>query len=517
MTPSGSSGGDRSLGALGAGVERRLDLFQQQDIVRRLWEHDHTIWKPEPTEITNRLGWLTVADQMLGDVDDLRRFAEQIAGEGCRTAVLLGMGGSSLAPEVLHSTFGAASGFLKLTVLDTTDPTTIQGVERSIDLKRTLFIVASKSGTTIETLSHLAYFWDKLADGGHFVAITDPGSPLQKLGEERTFRRVFLNPADIGGRYSALSYFGLVPAALVGVDVGQLLDRARNTARACDQRVPPAENPGARLGAALGEGALAGRDKATLVLPDEISTLGYWIEQLIAESTGKEGKGILPVEGEPLAPPELYGRDRLFVATGEHDGLAALETAGHPVVRLPYDGPVQLGAEFFRWEFATALAGHVLGINPFDQPNVQEAKDATARILERGGGQSAPETARLSEVLESIHPGDYVAIQAYLPRTSEVETELQAARLKLRERYQVATTIGYGPRFLHSTGQLHKGGPDSGLFIQVVGEDTVDLDVPGKPFTFGELKRAQALGDLESLRARDRRVTRVTLDELQGV
>jgi hypothetical protein len=359
--------------------------------------------------------------------------------------------------------------------------------------------------------------WEKLPDGRHFVAITDPDTPLQKLGEGRGFRRVFINPADIGGRYSVLSYFGLVPAALIGADVAQLLDKARNTARACDRSVPPAENPGAWLGAVLGEAALAGRDKATLVLPDEISTLGYWIEQLIAESTGKEGKGILPVEGEPLGPPELYGQDRLFVAIGEREGLSDLETAGHPVVRLPYDGPLQLGAEFFRWEFATAITGHVLAINPFDQPNVQEAKDATGRILERGRALSAPETERLAAFLDSVSPGDYIAIQAYLPRNDEVDAELQSARRKLRERFRVATTAGFGPRFLHSTGQLHKGGPNSGVFIQVVGDDPVDVDVPGKRFTFGELKRAQALGDLESLQARGRRVTRVTLDELQGV
>jgi hypothetical protein len=390
-------------------------------------------------------------------------------------------------------------------------------MEQSVDLEKTLFIVASKSGTTIETLSHFAFFWEKVADGRHFVAITDPGSPLQKLGEEREFRWVFMNPADIGGRYSALSYFGLVPAALIGADVDQLLGRAHDMARACEHRVPTAENPGAWLGAVLGEGALAGRDKATLVLPEGISTLGYWIEQLIAESTGKEGKGILPVEGELLGPPELYSQDRLFVAIGEHEGLSALEMAGHPVVRLQYEGPLQLGTEFFRWEFATAVVGHVLGINPFDQPNVQEAKDATARILEREKRSSEPEAGRIATLLESVNPGDYIAIQAYLPRTDGVETELQAARLKLRGRYQVATTVGYGPRFLHSTGQLHKGGRNNGVFIQVVGEDPVDLDVPGKPFTFGDLKRAQALGDLESLRGRGRRVTRVTLDELQGV
>ena len=285
---------------------------------------------------------------------------------------------------------------------------------------------------------------------------------------------------------------------------------------ACHHCVPVTENPGAWLGAVMGEAALAGRDKLTLVLPDDMGALGTWIEQLIAESTGKEGRGILPVEGEVLGGPELYGKDRLFVAIGEHEGLADLEEAGHPVVRLPYDGPRQLGAEFLRWEFATAVAGHVLGIQPFDQPDVQAAKDATARIL-KGGTQAEPEFEPLSSLLEQVRPGDYIAIQAYLPRTAGVDQRLQAFRRELRDHYRVATTVGYGPRFLHSTGQLHKGGPSSGVFVQVVGDGEVDVSIPGRPYTFGALKRAQALGDLESLRDRGRRVTRVTIDELQEV
>ena len=513
--PAGRPRHGGSLHGLTARVHERLESLRDREVVRRTWACDHTVWKRKPAEISNRLGWLTIVDAMMEEAADLRQFAREVAAEGYRTAVLLGMGGSSLAPEVLHSTFGAARDALELKVLDTTDPATIRAVEGSLDLQRTLFIVASKSGTTIETLSHLAYFWERVPDGRHFVAITDPGTPLQALAGERGFRKLFQNPANIGGRYSALSYFGLVPAALIGADVEGLLERAHEMLHACHHCVPPTENPGAWLGAVLGEGALAGRDKLTLVLPETISTLGSWIEQLIAESTGKEGKGILPVEGEPLGPPEVYGDDRLFVAFGDHDGLSQLEGAGHPVVRLPYSDPLQLGAEFFRWEFATAVAGHVLGIHPFDQPNVQEAKDATARILRRDAAE--PETERLPALLERVRPGHYIAIQAYLPPDAQVDAQLQAARRRLRDRFRVATTVGYGPRFLHSTGQLHKGGANTGVFIQVVGDDTVDVAIPGKPYTFGALKRAQALGDLQSLRARDRRVARVTLDELREV
>jgi transaldolase/glucose-6-phosphate isomerase len=505
-----------SLAALAGPVGRRVASFGEQAVVRRLWEHDHTLWKPEPAEIKDRLGWLTVIDQMLDEAPALRQFARTVADEGYHTAVLLGMGGSSLAPEVLATTFGPAKGALELRVLDTTDPAAILNVEREIDLSRTLFIVSSKSGTTVETMSQLAYFRDKAPDGKQFIAITDPGTPLATLGRERGFRRVFLNPSDIGGRYSALSYFGLVPAALIGADIDGLLDRAHEMLHACHQCVAPEENPGAWLGAALGEAALAGRDKLTLVLPPEIASFGTWIEQLIAESTGKEGKGIVPVAGETLGAPDIYGNDRLFIAIGEHNGLDALEQAGHPVVRLAYRDPLQLGSEFFRWEFATAIAGNVLGINPFDQPNVQAAKDATARVL-REGVKDAPPAPSLAALLEQVRPGDYIAIQAYLPRNAETTARLQATRMKLRGRYHVATTVGFGPRYLHSTGQLHKGGPNTGVFIQVVGEITQDVPIPGAAYTFEELERAQALGDLQSLQEERRRVARVRFDELNEV
>jgi transaldolase/glucose-6-phosphate isomerase len=502
------------LGALAGAVESRLAALQAGEIVRRVWASDYTVWKPEPAEISNRLGWLTVADDMRSKASELRAFAREVAAAGYRDVVLMGVGGSSLAPEVMRATFGLAPGGLELHVLDTTDPEQIAGVEESVDLARTLFIVASKSGGTIETLSQLAYFWEKLPDGAHYIAITDAGTSLEALARQRGFRRVFANPAEIGGRYSALSYFGLVPAVLMGVDVDQLLGRAHEAMVACGASTPTAENPAAWLGAVMAEAALAGRDKLTLVLPPELSTLGSWIEQLVAESTGKEGRGILPVEGEDLGAPEVYGNDRIFVAIGDDPRLAALERAGHPVVRLAYSDPYQLGSEFFRWEFATAVAGAILAVNPFDQPNVQEAKDATARIL--GGEAVDSSAAALEQVLGSVKAGDYIAITAYVARSTEAIQQFSSIRQRLRDRYHVATTVGFGPRFLHSTGQLHKGGPNSGVFVQVVEDEQRDLSIPGKAYTFGKLKAAQAAGDLASLKAHGRRVSRVTTAQLRA-
>ena len=512
---SGRARYEGSLGPVEGAAAAAVAQLARDDVSGRLWSGDHTLWADDPTEISDRLGWLTVAEDLEGQVDDLEAFARQAVADGIEHVVLLGMGGSSLAPEVLAKTFGSASGHPDLVALDTTDPAEIRAVEERLELARTLFIVASKTGTTAETLSHLAYFWERIPDGSHFVSITDPGTPLAATAEERGFRRLFLNPPEIGGRYSALSYFGLVPAALLGVELRRLLGEAVAMQRVCGSCVPAADNPGARLGAVIAAAAGEGRDKLTLVLPAPLASLGSWIEQLIAESTGKLGKGILPVEGEPLGPPEVYGDDRLFVALGDHEGLAALVKAGHPVLRLPFEGPDQLGGEFYRWEFATAVAGHLLGIHPFDQPNVQQAKDATARILE--GATPDPSTPSADEVLASVQPGDYIALQAFLPRSEANIEALQAARVRLRDRHRVATTVGFGPRFLHSTGQLHKGGPDSGVFIQVVGDDPDDLAIPGQAYSFGRLKQAQALGDLESLRAQGRRVARVTPDAIGGL
>jgi transaldolase/glucose-6-phosphate isomerase len=500
-----------------APVSERLERIDRDRILERIWRKDHTVWKDDPTEITNRLGWLSVTDLMHERIGELEAFAEQAAADGFETAVLLGMGGSSLAPEVFMRTFGSADGALELIVLDTTHPATIQRVADELDLRTTLFAVASKSGGTTETLSHFAHFWDATPIGHQFVAITDPGTPLETLARDHGFRAVFLNPDDIGGRYSALSYFGLVPAALIGAPLHEVLDRAEEMEVASERIVPAAQNPSAMLGAITGEAARVGRDKLTLALPPEIASFGNWAEQLIAESTGKEGVGIVPVVGEPLAGPDEYGRDRVFVAIGEHDGVDALENAGHPVARIALEGREQIGGEFFRWEMATAIAGHVLGINAFDQPNVQEAKDATKQILASGSVED-PGFDDLGALLKEVGEGDYVAILAFLDRTSETEDAIEGARLAIRDRYRVATTTGFGPRFLHSTGQLHKGGANDGVFIQVVDDGrSVDVPIPGQPYTFGTLIDAQALGDLRSLRTRGRRVARVTFDQLMEV
>jgi transaldolase/glucose-6-phosphate isomerase len=509
-----------AIRALEAAVAVRLDASDVAQIPKRIWARDPTVWKDEPDtpEIRDRLGWLTVGEAMAQQVKTLTAFADEVRGEFSRV-VLCGMGGSSLAPEVVWRTFGAAPGHPSLHVLDSTDPRAVRQAAQGGDLARTLFIISSKSGTTQESDSFLRYFWERTGGrGSQFIAITDPGTPLEQLANERRFRRIFLNQTDIGGRFSALSFFGLVPAALIGVDVDTLLHRAHRMAEACAACVPPLENPAARLGALLGEGALAGRDKVTFVLSPGIASFGLWAEQLIAESTGKEGKGILPVADEPLGPPDVYGGDRVFVSmvlAGEADArvearLAELEQAGHPVVHLKLDDRSDLGQEFFRWEFATAVAGAVLRINPFDQPNVAESKANTKAVLAKGSAPSpAASQAELQKFLAGIKPGDYLAIMAYLPPTPENDRRLAAIRLRLRDRLGVATTLGYGPRFLHSTGQLHKGGPPVGHFLQVTERVVEDLPIPGEPFGFGQLEAAQAEGDLVALRARGRPAIRV--------
>jgi transaldolase/glucose-6-phosphate isomerase len=522
------------LGPLAAAVRRRLKEFDADDVVSRIWNHDHTVWKPDPTEITNRLGWLTLATGMRPRIPELEAFAKRVAADGFTHAVLLGMGGSSLAPEMFGLTFAephrraelqgaTAPGAVELTVLDTTHPATIARVEASLPLDHTLFIVASKSGTTLETLSQFEYFSAKTGGrGSSFIA-----TPLEELARARGFRHVFQNPPDLGGRYSALSLFGLVPAALIGADLEDLLFSADEMADGC-KAVPAFENPGAWLGALMGEAWLAGQDKLTFVLPASVASFGDWVEQLVAESTGKEGKGIVPVPGEDIGPPDVYGDDRLFVSLGDYPGLAPLRAAGHPVVTLEFGGPKTVGAEIFRFEFATAVAGHVLGINAFDQPNVEEAKQATRAILAslqeagvplgqgRGSELEEPDPGDAAGELQGVAPGDYIAIQAYLDRTPETAAALQLDRLALRDAHRAATTVGFGPRFLHSTGQLHKGGPPTGVFLQVTDEGReVDLPIPGQPYTFGTLIDAQALGDLQALRARRRRVARVTFEELE--
>jgi len=503
-----------------AEIAVRLDSMDGAQIPKRIWARDPTVWKSDPNtpEIRDRLGWLVVGKAMAQQVRSLAAFADEARTEFSRV-VLCGMGGSSLAPEVLWRTFGAAAGHPSLFVLDSTDPAAVRRAEQDVDIARTLFLISSKSGTTQESDSFFRHFWQRTGGrGSQFVAITDPGTPLEALAGQRGFRHTFSNPPDIGGRYSALSYFGLVPAALIGVDLETLLHRAHRMAESCAAVVPAMQNPAAWLGAILGESALVGRDKVTFVLSPGIASFGSWAEQLIAESTGKEGKGILPVVDEPLGAPDVYGNDRVFVsmvldgeADPEIDGrLSALERAGHPVVHLRLDDRYDLGQEFFRWEFATAVAGAVLQINPFDQPNVAESKANTKAVLAKGGALSAASSgAELEKFLAAIKPGDYLAIMAYLPPTPASDARLSRIRIRLRDRLRVATTLGYGPRFLHSTGQLHKGGPPKGHFLQITERSKDDLPIPGEAFTFGRLEAAQAEGDLLALRSRGRPAIRI--------
>ena len=504
------------------------------EVVQRIRRKDASLWKSDEANakiISNSLGWLTVADEMLEAVDELGQFAAEIRKDGFQTVMVCGMGGSSLCPEVLARTFGKHADFPQLVVLDSTDPDVIADYRERIDIDRCLFVVASKSGSTTEPNAFYKFWYEELKQrvdepGANFIAITDPGSPLVQTAADLKFRRTFLNQPDIGGRYSALSYFGMVPAALMGLDVRRLLEGASRAAKA--------DGTAADLGLTIGEYANQGRDKLTLVIDQELETLGLWIEQLIAESTGKEGKGILPVNGETLGSPDVYGDDRLFVsiALGQisestHEKLEALSLAGHPIIYRELKDIYDLGAEFFVWEFATACAGWRLGINPFDQPNVQEAKDATKKLLSNGGESSvAPLDAELTvdegalqAHLASVKRGDYIAFLIYLEETPEIDRKFQELRMRLRDKTMCAVTIGYGPRYLHSTGQLHKGGPDSGVFFHIMAADSIDFDVPNESYTFGTLKRAQALGDLRALQRRGRRVIAIELgrDALAGL
>jgi transaldolase/glucose-6-phosphate isomerase len=536
-----------NLGRYQAAVDLALEEMAREQVVARIWEHDHTVWKPEPAEISNRLGWLQTIETMEAEVGRMQSLAETLHSEGYHDVLLLGMGGSSLAPEVLANLFGGQNpAGLKLAVLDSTDPGAVLAHAEGLDPARTLFIVATKSGGTVETLSFFKYFYNWTVEalgagqaGAHFVGITDPGSKLENLGQRFGFREVFLNDPNIGGRYSALSYFGLVPAALVGVDLDRLLERALMASRNCGPAHSPAdgENDGAWLGAILGELARVGRDKLTLTVSSALANLGDWMEQLVAESTGKEGQGILPVVGEPLGPPEVYGQDRLFVTLrlrGEDDagrayerGIEALEEDGQPVVRLQLQDLYDVGQQFFLWEFATAVAGHRLGINPFDQPNVEAAKAlarrAVATYAQEGtlpADEPAPvEPAALATFLAPARAGDYVALQAYLQPTDEIGAALLTLRTRIRDQLKLATTMGYGPRFLHSTGQLHKGDGGNGLFVQFTGDSPQDLPIPDaagsgeSSMSFGVLELAQALGDKQALEEAGRRVIRFHLGQ----
>ena len=516
------------------GVLSRLD---DERFVARVWQHDADLWKPRDAAhdriIKNRLGWLTVPETMEACVDDLIDFADGVCKEGIEHVVLMGMGGSSLCPIVLRETFGVRSGYPALIVLDSTSPAAVADVERAIDVRTTLFIDASKSGSTLESHSFAEYFYAKAAAAlgsaakaaHNFACITDPGTKLETLGRERGYRRVFANPPDIGGRYSALSYFGLVPGVVSGVDIKGLLGRALRMAQACAAGVRADRHPAATLGAALAQAAFrAGRDKVTFFVSPKIAAVGMWLEQLIAESTGKEGKCLIPVDDEPLGAPGSYGDDRVFVSLkcgddSAHEALCrALEEAGHPVIRIHMRDELDLAEEFFRWEFATATAAALLSIDAFDEPNVQESKDNTNRILAQGvkadPSRIAPADEKaLAAHLSLLRHGDYIALQAFVkPAVSRTRT-MHGVRASLRDATRAATTFGYGPRFLHSTGQLHKGGPNTGLFIQLVGAEGETLAIPGAAFDFGTLIAAQALGDLESLRNHGRRVISIDLGD----
>jgi transaldolase / glucose-6-phosphate isomerase len=508
-------------------LAQRVKAAVAEGVAQRVWRKDARLWGgPDKPEIENRLGWLTISEPMLEHLDELLGFVEEVKADGYTDAVLLGMGGSSLGPEVLRRSFGEIEGALRLRVLDSTDPAEVLAVERSVDLDRTLFVVSSKSGSTIETLSHYRYFRSKVDDGSHFAAVTDPGSPLADLGREQGFRRVFENDPDIGGRYSVLSYFGLVPAALMGIAVDALLHRAQVAEANCTSYDSTASNSGLWLGLAIGELARQGRDKATFVVGPPIDSFGLWVEQLIAESTGKEGRGVLPVAGEPLGAPDVYGDDRVFtyLRVPEHadDALdakvKALGEAGHPTFTVAVHGPIDLGRVFFFAEFAIAVAGWVLDINPFDQPNVQEAKDNTNGVLEAyARDRKLPDVAdadddALRGLLSDKAPPHYIAVLGYVPESPEFDAAVTALRELLRAKTGCAVTFGYGPRFQHSTGQYHKGGPKTGVFLQLVGADAEDVEIPEVGYTFGTLKNAAATGDLQTLRDHGLPAKRVRLE-----
>lgn len=542
-------------------VKKTLKNFDRENVIKRLLYKDSTLWKSGAGYdelIKNRLGWLSLPVSMQNNCDEINNFVNEVRGEGFSSAILLGMGGSSLCPEVCKETFGIKEGYLKLLVLDSTDPMTIYHFENSVDIDRTLFIISSKSGTTIEVDSLYKYFFDKIEkrkgqeSGKQFIAITDPGTKLENLAEEKQFRKTFTNPADIGGRYSALSYFGLVPAALIGVDIKELLTNAEAMMNECS--IPIADqNPAAILGAVIGELSKKGKDKLTFFSSEGIRTFGFWTEQLIAESTGKEGKGVVPVEGESLRKNTTYGKDRLFVFMQfdkfnkkSKKKIKSLAERNFPVIIIELKSVYDLGGQFYLWEFATAIMGIVLQLNPFDEPNVKESKDNTSSILknyesegkfhderpiaslgklslflyERLFKKELPKQKSLKKwemqdylefFFEQTKREDYVSIMAYILKNQTSESLLQKIRNYIGSQTRLATTLGYGPRFLHSTGQLHKGGSDKGVFIQIVSDDTKDLNIPGNTFSFSILKQAQAIGDYEALLKRKKRIIKIDI------
>lgn len=546
-----------SAGRLNAAWRTELEQLAAAHAIEGIWQKQPRLWKSDEAHarvISNRLGWLDSLESMRAAVPEIERFAQQARAAGLRDVVLLGMGGSSLAPEVFSLVF-PSKGTGRFIVLDSTDPASILSVERGVSLRDALFIVASKSGKTIETLSQFQYFHGKLTAtagdkaGQNFVAITDSGSHLEKLAGEHKFRRAFINPSDIGGRYSALSYFGLVPAALWGVNIAAVMDSALAMRALCAPGAVATENPALALGALMGAAALHNHDKMFLLATPALASLGNWIEQLVAESTGKEGKGIVPIAGEIPGPPELFDEGAIVVIVGLagedrgpiYDLLKPLAQRGVPVCEIRLDSREELGGEFFKWELATAVAGATLQINPFDEPNVQESKDNTGRILEafQSSGKMPGAAPRLSgdgvelyaegRVRNRVSSGtaaealrtffadrakdDYLALLAYVDRSPENVRALESIRLKLRDALRMPVLLGFGPRFLHSIGQLYKGGPASGMFLQITAADAEDAAIPGAPYSFGQLKTAQSLGDLEALVRRDKPALRLHLCE----
>jgi transaldolase/glucose-6-phosphate isomerase len=529
------------------------DDWKNNDKVRRLWQHDAKLWTG--TDENKWLGWLGITEEQLAHIFALQEIAADIKKAGFKHALLLGMGGSSLCPEVLRMTFGKIDGYPELHVLDSTDPAQIKAIESKVDLSSTICIVSSKSGSTLEPNIYKQYFFERVKEkvgeaeaGNRFIAITDPGSKMQEVAERDKFRKIFFGVPSIGGRYSALSNFGMVPAAVMGVDVSKFLNNTAEMVKACGAGVAADQNPGALLGMILGVAATLGRDKLTIAASPEISDLGAWLEQLIAESTGKLGKGIIPVDREPLATPDTYGNDRVFAylrlqtTTNKTQDAAidALESAGHPVVRITVDNIYNLGQEFFRWEIATAVAGAIIGINAFNQPDVEASKIETKKLTSEyeKNGKLPDESpffegdgiklyadekntaalrgkSQLTEILKAhlgrLHAGDYFALLGYITMNDANEKALQAIRLAVRDKEKVATVLGFGPRFLHSTGQAYKGGPNSGVFLQITCDDAVDLPVPGQKYSFGTVKAAQARGDFAVLAERGRRALRVHL------
>jgi transaldolase/glucose-6-phosphate isomerase len=542
---------------LAANVQASLEDWRLNGKVRRLWARDATLWTG--ADEASWLGWLGITDDQLAHIEHLRDIAKDVQEAGFSHALLLGMGGSSLGPEVLKMTFGTVPGFPELHVLDSTDPAQVKMFEGKVNLAKTVCIVSSKSGSTLEPNIFQQYFFERVkqtvgasAVGQHFIAITDPGSKMQQVAEEHGFRRMFFGWPSIGGRYSVLSDFGMVPAAIMGLDVQRFLDQTEYMVHSCAACVPPADNPGVVLGTIMGVLANHGRDKVTLVTSPDIWDFGAWLEQLLAESTGKDGKGLIPVDQEPLGAPGVYGNDRLFIYTRLANGadpvqetaVEALEAAGQPVVRITINDPYQLGEEMFRWQIATAVAGAIIGINAFNQPDVEASKIATRKLtseyeksgalppetpvleadglklftdakntaaLARSAGDAKTLAAYLKAHLNRLGAGDYCCISAYVEMNDTHQKTLQAIRQAVRDTKKVATCLGYGPRFLHSTGQAYKGGPNSGVFLQITCDDATDVPVPGRQYTFGVVKAAQARGDFEVLVERDRRALRVHL------